>query len=114
MNGMVLLAEAQPSEALTCLRRAWQRWHELESPHEAARARVLIAQACRALGDVDSAEMEVDAARAAFSALRTQPDPTSIRSLRGATPASFPDGLTAREARGPRPRRSGAHEPSDR
>ena len=37
------------------LRRAWTAWRELEAPYEAARVRVLIGLACRALGDDDTA-----------------------------------------------------------
>ena len=49
--------------ALTALRGAWAAWQELEAPYEAARARVLIGLACRALGDEDTAALELDAAR---------------------------------------------------
>ncbi|MDQ2767792.1 MAG: LuxR C-terminal-related transcriptional regulator, partial [Gemmatimonadota bacterium] len=38
----------------------------LEAPYEAARARLLIALACRALGDADGAAMELACAREAF------------------------------------------------
>ena len=49
---------------------AWPAWRELEAPYEAARARVLIGLAYRALGDEDTAAMELDAARHAFAAAR--------------------------------------------
>jgi DNA-binding NarL/FixJ family response regulator len=41
----------------------------VEAPYEAARARLLVADACRALGDDDAARMELDAARSALDAL---------------------------------------------
>ena len=49
-TGAVLLAEGDPRAALATLRRAWTAWQELQAPYEAARARVLIGLACRALG----------------------------------------------------------------
>ena len=114
MNGMVLLAEAQPSEALTCLRRAWQRWHELESPHEAARARVLIAAGLprprRRRQRRDGGRRGAGRVLGATHATGPHVDPL---------PAGRDSGVVPRRAhgargRGPRPRRSGAHEPADR
>lgn len=48
--GAVLLAEGDGRAALGALRRAWVAWQELEAPYEAARVRVLMALACRAVG----------------------------------------------------------------
>ena len=45
------LARATPGGAIDPLRRAFDLWQRLEAPYEAARVRVLIAEACRALGD---------------------------------------------------------------
>ncbi len=97
VNGAVLLAENNSRDALVSLRRAWTGWRALEAPHEAARARVLIALACRALGDDDSAEMELDAARSIFAELRAMPDVARTESLSRVTAAGIPGGLTARE-----------------
>ena len=97
-GGMVLLAEENPGEALVSLRRAWTGWRDLEAPHEAARTRVLIALACRALGDDDSAEMELDAARSVFVALGAAPDVAWADGLSGAGHGSLSGGLTTREA----------------
>ena len=47
--------EGEPRPALVSLRSAWRLWHELDAPYEAARARVLVGLACRALGDNDAA-----------------------------------------------------------
>ena len=44
-------------------------WQQLEVPYEAARVRVLISAACRALGDEETAAMELDAARWVFERL---------------------------------------------
>jgi len=67
--GEVLLAEGDARRALGSLRDAFALWRTLEAPYEAARARVLIARACRALGDVDSAAMELACARETFASL---------------------------------------------
>lgn len=97
VSGMVLLAEENPADALVSLRRAWTGWRDLEAPHEAARARVLVALACRALGDDDSADMELDAARAVFAALGAAPDVVWVEGLSGGGRESISGGLTTRE-----------------
>lgn len=68
-RGSVLLADGEPNEALTLLRPAYRRWVELEAPHEAARTRWLIGTACRAMGDQESAELELVAAGAELKRL---------------------------------------------
>jgi DNA-binding CsgD family transcriptional regulator len=98
VSGAVLLAEGEPRAALVCLRRAWRGWHELEAPYQAAQARVLLAVACRALGDNDGADMELDAAASAFAALGARPDAARVASLSSAASGTLPGGLTAREA----------------
>lgn len=62
-DGQVLLAEGHPNAALAELHTAWQLWQEIDAPYEAARVRVLIGLAFRRLGNRDSAELELDAAR---------------------------------------------------
>jgi DNA-binding CsgD family transcriptional regulator len=73
-TGAVLLAEGNAPAALGTLRRAWAEWYALEAPYHAARVRVLIALVCRTLGDADSAEVELDAARQIFQQLGARPD----------------------------------------
>jgi DNA-binding NarL/FixJ family response regulator len=73
-NGAVLLAEGQPKAALAALRESWRIWLELEAPHEVARTRVLIARACRDLGDAAAAELEFAAARDVFERLGAMTD----------------------------------------
>jgi DNA-binding CsgD family transcriptional regulator len=73
-SGAVLLAENNVRGALEKLRRALDAWRELNAPYEAARTRVLIAQACRRLGDCDSADLELEAACGAFRQLGATPD----------------------------------------
>ena len=73
-RGAVALAGGGAEDALPLLRGAWQAWQELDAPYEAARTRVLLAEACRALGDDDSAALELEAARASFAQLGAAPD----------------------------------------
>jgi DNA-binding NarL/FixJ family response regulator len=96
-DGAVLLAEGKAQAALAALRRAWTAWHSLDAPYEAACVRVLIARACRELGDMDTAAMELDAARDVFRRLGAAPDLARVDALVDAPRATSADGLTARE-----------------
>jgi DNA-binding CsgD family transcriptional regulator len=96
-TGTLLLAEKEPADALVLLRRAWRRWRELEAPYEAARTRIPIALACRALGDEDGAEMELDAARSVFEGLTAAPDAGRVVDLSRVGAPRAAGGLTARE-----------------
>ncbi len=95
-RGAVELAAEDPGAALTSLRQAFKTWQELEAPHEAARARLLIGQACRALGDQEAFVLELDAARSAFEELGAAPDLASVEALT-ATGDGDTHGLTGRE-----------------
>jgi DNA-binding CsgD family transcriptional regulator len=96
-TGAALLAEGDGRAALTALRGAWAAWQGIEAPYEAARVRVLIGLACRALGDDDTAEMELDTARWVFRQLGAGPDVARVEALSRAGTARAPGGLTARE-----------------
>jgi DNA-binding CsgD family transcriptional regulator len=95
--GAVLLAEGDARGAVGALRRAWAGWRELEAPYDAARVRVLLGLACRALGDEDGAAMELDAARSEFERLGAGPDLGGVEQLARTSPRPAPGGLTARE-----------------
>ena len=95
-RGAVLLAEGRPDAALPTLRAACRRWQELDAPYDAARVRVLLARAYRALGDADAAERELEEAGAVFARLGASLDAGRVAALRG-RPAR-PGGLTGREA----------------
>jgi DNA-binding CsgD family transcriptional regulator len=97
-TGAVLLAEGEARAALDTLRRAWAAWHGLDAPYEAARVRVLVGLACQALGDDDSAAMELDAARWVFDQLGAAPDLARVAELSPPARGSPPGSLTAREA----------------
>lgn len=97
-SGAVLLAEGRHREGLGVLRRAWSAWQDLQAPYDAAGARVLIAQACRSLGDEDTAEMELDAARWVFEQLGAVPDVERVAEMsRRPSRTATPGGLTLRE-----------------
>jgi DNA-binding CsgD family transcriptional regulator/tetratricopeptide (TPR) repeat protein len=97
VQGAVLLGEGDARAALQALRHAWTAWQDLEVPYEAARVRVLIGLACRQLGDQDSAEMELDAARWVFRQLDAVPDLARVEALTRKPAARAAGGLTARE-----------------
>lgn len=94
----VALAKGDATAGLAAGRRAWHGWQELEAPYEAARARVLVALACRSLGDEDTAALELHAAREAFAELEAGPDLTHVDSvLAPGGPAMETYGLSERE-----------------
>jgi DNA-binding CsgD family transcriptional regulator len=94
-RGTVEFAAGDAAAALVILRRAARAWHELEAPYEAARARMLIGQACRALGDEDAFVLELGAARSAFEELGAAPDVAAADALAGSVGDTH--GLSARE-----------------
>jgi DNA-binding NarL/FixJ family response regulator len=94
-KGALLVAREEPREALIALRPAMEGWQRLGAPYEEARTRVLIALACREVGDHDTAELELDTARAAFGQLGATPDQARVDALVGRGDAG--EGLTARE-----------------
>ncbi len=93
-RGSVLLATGRTEEALSILRSACSGWTELEAPYDCAKVRVLLARAYRQLGDIESSDRELDAARAAFKELGAELD---AREAAGEPDASLPNGLTERE-----------------
>lgn len=96
----VELANGDARAALAALRRALPVWQEIDAPYEIARLRVLVGQACRALGDDDGAGWEFEAARATFEQLGAAPDLTRLDALTSTSrPAGRPHGLTPQELR---------------
>jgi DNA-binding CsgD family transcriptional regulator len=95
-RGAVELSEGDAPAALISLRRAGDVWQQLGAPYEAARVRELVGLACRALGDEDTAALELGAARAAFADLGAAPDLTRLDSLSGVALKNT-HGLTERE-----------------
>jgi DNA-binding CsgD family transcriptional regulator len=67
--GAVRLAQGAVDGGLEALREAEVRWIQLDNPFEAARTRVLVAEACSLLGDDDTASVELDEACRVFEEL---------------------------------------------
>ncbi|CAN5903430.1 hypothetical protein BH23ACT8_BH23ACT8_25210 [soil metagenome] len=82
-RGAVDLADGAAEAAAVTLRRAGQVWRQIEAPYEAARVRVLMAHARRALGDHESAALELNAAREVFEGLGATPDLARVDALMG-------------------------------
>ena len=94
--GAVKLAAGDAVAALASLRRAAATWQRLDAPYETGRVRELVGLACRALGDEDTAALELEAARAAYAKFGAKPDLVRIDWLVARAPGGA-HGLTARE-----------------
>jgi len=95
-RGALALTDGESRSALAALRSALQEWTGLGAPYEAARCRVLVAQACLAVGDVETAQLETEAARRSFAGLGARVDLERLDA--GKRDAAVPpDGLTPRE-----------------
>src|SRR4051794_12411345 len=96
-RGAILLAEDEAKDALEALRRSWSIWCEIDAPYEAARTRVLIAEACAKIDDCDAAKLELELACEAFRRLGAAGDlhRTQAMQVSKETPVEGP--LTARE-----------------
>lgn len=68
-RGLVALADADPAAAVAPLRKAVRRWHAVEAPFEAARARTLLGEAYQATNEDETAVIELEAAHAIFARL---------------------------------------------
>jgi ATP/maltotriose-dependent transcriptional regulator MalT len=100
----VSLVEGNPQAVLDPARRSFRIWQQLGAPYLAARLRVLLARACLALEDTESAQMELECAREVFEQLGAGPDVAAVTALEqtfgsgGGTPAPCkPHRLTQRE-----------------
>ena len=94
-QGALLLARGQPRKASIALRSGLETWQRVGVPYEVARARVLTGLAYRALGDHDTAELELEAALEAFEHLDARPDHARVAALVGRRGSD--GGLSARE-----------------
>jgi DNA-binding NarL/FixJ family response regulator len=93
-RGSLSLAEDEPEAAFSPLRTAFEIWQRVGAPYLGARVRVELAAACRALGDVDGAELECRSARTTFEKLGARHD---LACLAEAERKQAPGGLTPRE-----------------
>jgi ATP/maltotriose-dependent transcriptional regulator MalT len=96
-TGAVRLAEGDARGALALLRRAWDLWLDLEAPYELARIRIQIGMACREVGDSDTADLELSAARTVFADLGAVRDVARVDDLVARAAAVRGSGLSGRE-----------------
>jgi ATP/maltotriose-dependent transcriptional regulator MalT len=96
-RGAVDLDGGDARGALAALREASRVWQELDAPYEVARARVLVGQACRRLGDEEAASLELGAARDAFERLGAKPDVARVDALTAGAASESVHGLSQRE-----------------
>jgi len=92
--GSVNLHTGEHTAALAELRRASNLWSGLDSPYDAARARVQLGRVFRAMGDEESANTELLAAQRAFQQLAAAPAAREVAKLHQ---RDTPGGLTARQ-----------------
>lgn len=92
-----LLADGSAMSAIAPLRRAFGVWSRVGAPYIAARIRVLLGRACRAVGDHDGAELELDAARQTFARLGAAPAVAAVEALLGGAAIAPEHGLSPRE-----------------
>jgi len=96
-RGAVELAAGDAQAALSPLRRAFEAWQQVEAPYAAARVRVLIALACRSLGDEETAALELSVARTVFDQLGAAPDLTRLDAFEKCEASVHRQQLTTRE-----------------
>ena len=96
-DGAIALGEGHADAALDPLRCAFELWERLEAPYEAARVRVLIGHACRALADDEAAELEHQAAKSVFARLGARPDLARLEALNSPAGPIASHPLTVRE-----------------
>jgi tetratricopeptide (TPR) repeat protein len=80
-DGTVQCRAGHAREALTPLRAAFNGWHDLDAPYQAARVQVIIGCACFALHDADGARLEWDSAARAFRQFEAAPALAEVESL---------------------------------
>ena len=95
-HGLADLVGGDPADAIPRLRRARQRWQEVEAPFEAAKAGVALAEAYLAEGDPEAAAMELRSAQASFERLGTVADSRGAADRLSALQASAATGEVAR------------------
>jgi ATP/maltotriose-dependent transcriptional regulator MalT len=96
-SGAVLLAGGDARGALTQLRESWSLWCELEAPYDASRVRVLMALACRELGDEEDACLELAEASREFERLGATAELSRAKALLSQRGSAAACPLTGRE-----------------
>jgi class 3 adenylate cyclase len=94
-EGRIQFEAGEPAAAVGTLRRAQRLWQDAGVPYEAARARHVLADAHLALGDAESAALELKAAHQTFERLGAVPDDrrvvAALRSIAGPVESAASD-----------------------
>lgn len=95
-HATVALAAGDPTTARPHVKRGVLLWQTVDAPYETALARLLLGEACQVEGDVETAALELEAARSAFERLGAVPDAQRATQLLGGTapgprPATQPE-----------------------
>jgi ATP/maltotriose-dependent transcriptional regulator MalT len=98
----VELAEGNADAVLEPAQHAFEIWQQLGAPYLAARLRVLLANACVELSDVEGARLQLEAAAEVFQRLGALPDLATLGAIsaslnRERRPPAANCGLTERE-----------------
>jgi DNA-binding CsgD family transcriptional regulator len=100
--GQVATARGEPLGALRLLREAVAGWQQLGAPYDAALAREHLADACHAVGDDETARLELEAALLTYEQLGAAPAlarvSSALRDLSGSVRGGARPSLTQREA----------------
>jgi ATP/maltotriose-dependent transcriptional regulator MalT len=90
----VVLESGDAPAAMPLARRAYIAWEQLGARYEAARCRIVLGRVLRAVGDEESAVIELAAARHVLAELGAAPEERAAAQLLAST---YPAGLTGRE-----------------
>lgn len=94
-QGSLDVATGDIARAIALLSKVRNYWADLGAPYLAARLRAVIARGYAALGDAESADLEMTAAEEMFRRLGAEPDLAAMRAFRRGDSARNP--LTPRE-----------------
>jgi len=89
-RGSLQLADGDAAAACESLRRGWRLWQEVGAPYEAARARLLLAEAYHSEGDEEAAGLELRAAKSTFDRLGAATATERVAELLGAEASAGP------------------------
>jgi class 3 adenylate cyclase len=89
--GAVRLADGDAAAADRELRKALDAWQKIDAPYEVSRVRMLIGAAARAMGDDDTARLELSSAKATFERIGARRDARLAAEALGEQPASAGD-----------------------
>ncbi|SHE33368.1 transcriptional regulator, LuxR family [Fodinibius roseus] len=97
-EGNIILKKGEPQKALDKLLDGWSALKKIGASYESAKTRMLIGLAYQKLGDKDSAEIELEAARGTFQQLGATYDLSKMDSfVRHTSSGDHTHGLTSRE-----------------